>query len=396
MELIVYNVRNLKAMNVWIENPFDNLPTEGFRPQRYWLMAEAFARAGYNVVLWTADFNHTTKAKRIMRTALPQNFTLRLLNEPPYRGNVSIGRMISHWRYSLEWEKEAMSFAEGNVAKPDVIIASTPPLSTGIVARRLAAKFGAKLVIDVMDAWPETFERVVPRWMLYPLRRIARANYRGADAITVVADRYTNLVRDYGLDGTVRCFYHGIDMSSIAPRTTYSSSLRLAYAGNLGRTYDLATVVRALAELPDATFDIAGKGEGEAPLKALVAELGLGSRVRFRGYLGGDALAAMLAECDAGVIPMDDSSCVGVPYKLCDYAKAGLAIVSSLGGESAKLLAKHGAGVTYRASDVASLIQSLRRLEASKAGPNALKMASEEFDARAIYDQYVQFVAKMA
>lgn len=382
-------------MNVWIENPFDNLPTEGFRPQRYWLMAEAFARAGNDVVLWTADFNHTTKAKRVMRGAMPQDFDLRLVEEPAYGGNVSLRRMMSHWRYSREWERQVESFV-GEVAKPDVIIVSTPPLSTGIVARRLAAKFGAKLVMDVMDAWPETFERVVPRWVLWPLRCIARANYLGADAITVVADRYTDLVRNYGFKGTVRRFYHGIDMSSTPPRKKRSNSLRLAYAGNLGRTYDLATVVRAVAELPDATLDVAGKGEGEAPLRALVAELGLGERVCFRGYLGSDELAAMLAECDVGVIPMDDSSCVGVPYKLCDYAKAGLAIVSSLGGESARLLAKYGAGATYRASDAASLAQSLRRFDAPKAGLNALRMAREELDARAIYDQYVRFVAEMA
>ena len=39
-------------MNVWIANPFDNLPPEGARPQRYWLMARAFARAGHAVTLW--------------------------------------------------------------------------------------------------------------------------------------------------------------------------------------------------------------------------------------------------------------------------------------------------------------------------------------------------------
>ena len=32
-------------MTVWIVNPFDNLPPEGYRPQRYWLMSRAFAEA---------------------------------------------------------------------------------------------------------------------------------------------------------------------------------------------------------------------------------------------------------------------------------------------------------------------------------------------------------------
>ena len=45
-------------MTVWIQNPFDNLPQEGFRKQRYWLMAEAFVRAGHDVVYWTSDFSH--------------------------------------------------------------------------------------------------------------------------------------------------------------------------------------------------------------------------------------------------------------------------------------------------------------------------------------------------
>ena len=53
-------------MNIWIINPFDNLPLEGFRPQRYWLMSQAFAAAGHDVTLFTTDFNHTTKKRRVV------------------------------------------------------------------------------------------------------------------------------------------------------------------------------------------------------------------------------------------------------------------------------------------------------------------------------------------
>ena len=51
-------------MKVWIECPFDNLPEEGYRKQRYRLMAEAFLSEGHEVVYWTTDFNHGTKARR--------------------------------------------------------------------------------------------------------------------------------------------------------------------------------------------------------------------------------------------------------------------------------------------------------------------------------------------
>ncbi|MBR1921951.1 MAG: glycosyltransferase WbuB, partial [Kiritimatiellae bacterium] len=87
-------------MRVWIENPFDGLPVEGHRPQRYWLMAEAFARAGHAVTLWTSDFSHATKLPRRLTQAGPDAFALRLVATRPYARNVSLARIRSHRAYA--------------------------------------------------------------------------------------------------------------------------------------------------------------------------------------------------------------------------------------------------------------------------------------------------------
>ena len=81
-------------------------------------------------------------------------------------------------------------------------------------------------------------------------------------------------------------------------------------------------------------------------------------------------------------------------YKFADYSRAGLAIVSSLGGESDMLLAKYGAGASYRAHDARSLAAALRSLSPRLAEAKAAsrRMAEAEFDATAIYDEYVGFV----
>ena len=57
-----------RKMTVWIEAPFDSLPMEGYRKQRYWLMAEAFVRAGHRVVYWTSDFSHARKESRSLKS----------------------------------------------------------------------------------------------------------------------------------------------------------------------------------------------------------------------------------------------------------------------------------------------------------------------------------------
>lgn len=388
-------------MKTWIVNPFDGLPPEGFRPMRYWLMAEAFAAAGHSVAYWTADFSHATKEPRVFAPdAAPPPFELIAVHEPRYVRNVGFRRLWAHWRWALNWRKAAEARIRAG-DRPDLIVASSPPLAIGGEVRAVAAECGAKTVIDVMDAWPETFERVAPRWSLAPLRTLARRNYLCADAVTVVADAYAGLVRSYGFAGRVRRFYHGIALPAApAPSAMRRAPGRLAvaYAGNLGRTYDLRTVVKAVAAIPGATLDVAGAGDGADGIAETATALGISDRVAFHGYLDDAALARMLDSCDVGVVPMDPASFVGIPYKLADYTSRGLAVASSLGGESGRLLAKYGAGVGYEAGNAKSLADALRRVAANLAKTRAAarRLAEREFDAKRIYSEYVSFACRLA
>ena len=382
-------------MRVWIENPFDNLPSEGFRPQRYFLMAEAFAAAGTETILWTADFNHTTKSLRAVDPdfPLPENLKIKLVHEKPYFENVSFGRMSSHWGYARNWLREAMREARQSGA-PDLIVVSSPPLSTGRSARRLARMFGAALVVDVMDAWPETFARVAPRFLLSPIKAMAKRNYLAADAITAVADSYLDLVATYGYQGPVKRFYHGIPLSpASAPRPSPGGSARLVYIGNLGRTYDLSAALKAVAANPRFTLDVAGKGEGEGEVRNFAAMENIGGRVRYHGYLGEEELSRLLSECDIGIVPMEKESFVGVPYKLADYARASIAVVSSLGGECEALLSRYGAGAMYEAGSPESFAAAVNALaeHLPEAKAAAFEMAREEFDSAKIYRDYAAF-----
>lgn len=376
-------------MKVWIVNPFDNLPAEGSRPMRYFLMASAFSRAGHDVTYWTADFSHTAKSERRIPDDRPAEcgarIAFRLVHEPPYFSNVSLRRLLAHRRWAKNWRSAA-----AEAAPPDLIVVSTPPLAIGREAGRYAAKTGAKVIVDIMDDWPGTFRRVAPGFALWPLARLARRNILSAAAVTVVADRYADLARSYGFKGETRRFYHGIELPPTVEPSP-SKTTRLVYIGSLGRTYDLRTVVEALALLPGATLDVAGDGEQAEELRSV------SDRVRFHGHLADGELRKLLSNCDIGIVPMSRESCVGVPYKLADYSAAGLAVASSLGGESGRLLARYDAGVAYRAGDPQSLAASIKsigpRLATLRA--NSRRMAEAEFDAAAIYSDYVAFAMSL-
>jgi len=384
-------------MNVWIENPFDSLPSEGYRPQRYWLMAKAFVRAGHSVVYWTSDFSHATKAKRVTgcETLSEQGIRVVMVPTRPYRKNVCLARILSHRAYAKAWEKLAQDeIAHGS--KPDVLIASMPPLSTCSVALNLKTLTGCKLIFDVQDAWPETFLRLFPTWLkglgnllLSPMRQMAHVAYQGADLVTGVCDRYETLVKSYGAQAYYRA-YLGIEKGETKVEGQgQDRRIRLVYVGNLGASYDLETVVEGVTRLNQrgvcATLDIAGFGGTVACHDA----------VRFHGLLKEDDLNTLLAQCDIGIIPMNVDSFVGLPNKLAEYAAAGLRIVSSLCGETEALLSKYACGVTYEpgnAESFASAVQAARALStcASK------RLVEEELAAERIYDGYVKKVSGLS
>ena len=198
-------------MTVWIMSPFDNLPQEGFRKQRYWRMAEAFAVAGNEVVYWTGNFNHGTKAKRIASVKVDSPVQLEILAVMPYSKNISIKRLLSHRQYARTLNRVGMAKLE--TRPPKIIISAVPTLSAAKVAQQLAIKSGAKFVLDIQDAWPETFYRILPRplrWLgkllFFPMHLTARKLYRTADIVTGVSEKYASLCgrTDYYLA------YHGI------------------------------------------------------------------------------------------------------------------------------------------------------------------------------------------
>ena len=376
-------------MKVWVVNPFDNLPPEGNRPQRYWLMCAAFARAGHDVTLWTSDFSHSRKARRVMDSAFPDpGFRVVMVPSPPYGANICLARVWSHRVLARRWTR--LAAAE---ERPDLVVASSPPLSLCAAARRYCAARGVPFVVDVMDAWPETFERVAPRFLLAPLARMARANYRAADAISAVSERYIDLVREYGATAPVRLFYHGIEIRhGAAERASSGEDFTIAYVGSMGASYDLATLVEAVKGMDGVRLELAGSGPQEPGLRALAAGC---PRIDFLGYLGDGELRKMLARADAGVVPMFPASCVGVPYKLADYAAAGLPVLNSLVGETARIVDENGAGASYRAGDAksfASALERLRGMDAASLRAGAARLA-HLFDADVVYGEYVAWAS---
>ena len=421
-------------LSIWIVNPFDDIPGEGLPPLRYWSLARVLAGRGHDVTWWTAAWSHRRKAGRTtpLDTRDEEGFAVRLVAVRPYERNVSLARLGSHRDFGRTFERLANeSVASGQLDRPDLILASLPPLEGPEAAARLAKRLDAALVVDLMDAWPETFARLVPgpQWLkdaVAPLffgRMVARrqAVLAAADAVSSCALSYLQL--SAGRDRPEHVCHHGawlpefpppprmihhippavVDDHAPADASAPSGTEPLAcvYAGSLESGQDLDTLLAAARQLSSdgvaATLHVAGTGRLEPSLRKAAAAIGGSCTVRVHGLLDRRAYVRLLSACDVGLVLVKPESLVAVPYKACDYAAAGLAIVNSLPGELADLVAEHRAGLPYAAGNADSLSRVIASLAADRTQllqlrQGARRLAESAFDREKTYAQFADWL----
>lgn len=249
---------------IWIINPFDQLPNESDVPLRYWALCRTFAAQGYEVIWWSSDFSHLTKAKR-QPCPDTDGFSVRLVETPPYSKNISFARLKNHKAFAEGFYRDAMAgLKSGELKAPHRIVVSLPPLGVAEAAfkirdfvnrsvqlqqanhanvkaeRSLKRRATAishqplaishhdhcEVIVDIMDAWPETFYQALPKplrrvlgpILLAPMHRSAKRAYQGADKISAVGQSYLELAQKYlGQEWKVKSEkYEGRDLSSQA------------------------------------------------------------------------------------------------------------------------------------------------------------------------------------
>jgi glycosyltransferase involved in cell wall biosynthesis len=133
------------------------------------------------------------------------------------------------------------------------------------------------------------------------------AFYRDVQFITVSESSRKELI-NLGISPTkISVVYNGVDSSLFSKRYEKSSCPLIVYFGRLKRYKRVDLLIRAMKivskEVPDAKLVIAGSGDAESELKALVDELDLKDSVLFRGYVDEDEKAELLGSAWVFVTP---------------------------------------------------------------------------------------------
>ena len=411
-------------LSIWIVNPLDDIPGENLPPQRSWSLARLLASRGHNITWWSATWSHRRKAIRSapLGATEDEGFAVRLVAVRPYDRDMSLARFASHRDFGRTFERLANeSIAAGQLTRPDIILASLPPLDGAEAAARLANRLDAEFVVDLCNVWPESLKPYVPgpvtlrpltRWLLLGgMDRRRDAILTAADAIAAasseciaalpIAARADVPKHVVPLGGYPQQFVPpprlidhvppapGMDPVHHASNET-PQPLACVHAGQLGSDEDLDTLVVATRQLSaagiQATIHIAGKGQHEPALRNAAAAANGSCRIVVNGLLERPAYVDLLARCDVGLVLTKPESVVAIPNEAFDYAAAGLALVSGVSGGLERLIDEAEAGLAYASGDPTSLARAIRTLAENRSQLVTCRLAARHL-AETMFDR---------
>jgi len=238
-------------------------------------------------------------------------------------------------------------------ARPDVVVATSPPLTAaipGFVAARCRWR-PVPWVFEMRDLWPESAittgvigRRSMLARVLFALERWA---CRRASKVNVLTPAFADDVKARGLVTDAKlCFVpNGADVDSFtncsaAPAVRrelgWGTRFVALYAGAHGRANALHQLVDAadsLRERSDILIVSAGDGPERAALEADARARGL-DNIRFVGSIAKERMPAVIAAADAGLAVLQNNPTFRTVYpnKVFDYMACAKPTVLAIDG----------------------------------------------------------------
>jgi len=270
--------------------------------------------------------------------------------------------------------------------RPSHILASMPPLETGVSAWILTKLAGIPLFVDLRDDWEAAasfqLKRYFPEVSAKILLAIAKEIYSSASAILAVTETIAETTRRRNVGTSVLLVPNGADSELFAQADAKTrrrirqecglplDKIVVAYCGSGVNPYyrldmTLSSVKALPKEVAERVFFVFYVYNGIENLKRLQSQLGIPeNRLEIRRPLPRSQLAEVLAACDVGLVPFDAK-----PYLLCarstkiyEYLSSGLYVICSgpKGGELDVLLSANDALGMFVSPSVENFVKAFR------------------------------------
>ncbi len=363
-------------MKVWLVNHYA-LPPQRSGGTRHYSLARGLIRRGHDVTLIASSVDYMRRQESHLapgeqaRLEIQDEVPFLWLRTPPYQGN-SLRRVVN----MLAFARRVRTVVPRRLARPDVIVGSTPHLFGAWAAYRLARRLGVPFVLEVRDLWPQTlidlggFSPYHPFILL--LAALERTLYRRAHAIvSLLPGGPDYIAQKVGRQEGVFWIPNGVDFSLIPDPVPPppGEPFVVMYAGAHGLANGLDVALAAARQLQQqgwgerVQFRFVGDGPEKARLMAQAAAWRL-TNVQFEPPVPKEEVYHRLQAAHAFLMILRDSSLFrwGIsPNKLFDFLVMARPVVFCV-RTPYNPIGEHGAGLTAPPDDPDALARAIQQL----------------------------------
>lgn len=289
------------------------------------------------------------------------------------------------------------------VPRPDVVLASSPPIFPMLPVWLVCKLRGIPLVFEVRDLWPASAVQMGilrNKLLISMMSWMERLLYWQATRIVTLTAGIRDDIAARGWPAeklhVITC---GIDQHMLFPDLPAGQQIRrelgwenchiVLYLGAMGEANNLNVLLEAACHSQDERlrYLLVGDGMRRPWLQARIKALGLKNVLILPPVPKHQARAYINAADICVVTLLDIPLFLGaIPTKLLDYMACARPVLCGIAGEAGQIVEKAGAGVIFAPNDALRLAELVERLRHDKddclrMGQRAQAYVREHFDA---------------
>lgn len=355
---------------------------------------EIFCKYGYMVHILTSDFSHIEKSKIQKRLT-----ECEYIHVKAYHKNLSLKRVASHQDFAKK------VYGRLTEIQPDIIYVLLPPNMVAAACARYKTRHPAvKLVVDIIDLWPESiplyFFRYTPFYLFW--KQLRKKAIKKADRIITECSLYQKIIESKlkSTKVTTLYLYKAIEDTTdlgIEKYKPIEGTLRLAYLGSINNIVDLESIEEIVTVAVDRKLHVEVHviGEGSSRRELLHMLECRGCEVMYYGKLFDERRKKqIISACDFAINLMKQAVQVGLTIKSIDYLAYGVPLINNLKGDTRKLIEKYKIGINYT-GDAHMLLDIIMTSDIVKLHENAYACYQKYFTEEIFKDKVEKLVKSL-
>jgi len=363
---------------------------------RHWVRAE------HEVTVLTGFPNHPdgvirpeyrTRFRRMISREILEGIKVVRTWLLPFPNRKAYERMLNYSSFCL-----SAGIAGSFLARPDVVIATSPQLLVGLSGWWIAKLKRVPLVLEVRDLWPESLAAVgvggANSLLHRALGKIADFLYREATHIVVVTPAFReHLIKKWRVpEDKISVVQNGVETGLFSPGD--SGRLRrsldaegkfvVSYIGTLGLAHGLETVIAAAENLqgtdPNVQFLLVGEGADRGRILAL-AESKVLRNLRFVPQQAREKVPAYISASDACLVLLKKSDVFEtvIPTKMLEFMSCGRPVILGVNGLAREILEQCRGGLYVEPENPAALCEAIRELQQQDSLRNSMGRKGRDY-----------------